>query len=299
MIPGTLAEWTYETIELLLRQGQFEPETFDYKELLPSKDDKAGKLRLRKECCAFANSGGGFLIFGIKDERSLAPEQRITGYPSTFDFPIQFGVYPQYCKPSVQWYHAAVRIPTPSTHLLHIIHIPRSWRGPHVVEDDQKRDLWHFPKRTNKGIEPMSYEEARMSFTGQYERRRKLGLLRRELEQVARQSQNFFIPEEQANVFTPAATEIGTAIIESIISDSYLILEERPALLTDLDNVRNMARQINVATARYYQQMTRLPIGKYPRVYLDKHNATMVLWTDQIRRDIDRCIEALDQMLQH
>ena len=61
MIPANLDEWTLEVIEELLSQGYFEPEHFDYKEMLPHPNDKKGKQCLLKARCAFANSSGGFL----------------------------------------------------------------------------------------------------------------------------------------------------------------------------------------------------------------------------------------------
>lgn len=178
MVPTDLSGWTLEVIESLLARKSFEPEEFDFKSQLPHRSDKAGKLRLRKECCAFANSDGGFLIFGISDDRTLPVQQRLAGLPISFDFPLHFGDSPKECTPQVFWDFSTLQLPGKGDRLLHVVHVPRSWRGPHVVTDDQKTDLWYFPKRTNKGVEPMSYKEVRMAFTGYYERRRKLGLLR-------------------------------------------------------------------------------------------------------------------------
>ncbi|MEK7129049.1 MAG: ATP-binding protein [Patescibacteria group bacterium] len=47
-----------------------ENDFFDLKEGLPHPNDTHGKDRLKKEFCAFANCGGGFLFFGVRDDRT-------------------------------------------------------------------------------------------------------------------------------------------------------------------------------------------------------------------------------------
>src|SRR5713101_8039158 len=97
MVPKALEEWNINSITDLLTKGYFESEDFDFKERLPHNNDDTGKLRLVKTCCAFANSGGGFLIFGVSNNGSLE------GLDPNFDFPEHFGSYPQKCRPSVTW----------------------------------------------------------------------------------------------------------------------------------------------------------------------------------------------------
>lgn len=75
----------------------FESESLDYKEALPHPNDATGKDRLRHACCAFANSDGGFLVFGIANDKTKSPEDRLIGLDKNFDFPEQFGNYPRSC----------------------------------------------------------------------------------------------------------------------------------------------------------------------------------------------------------
>jgi hypothetical protein len=296
MIPTTLAGWTLDVIEGLLARKSFESETFDFKSQLPHKSDKAGKLNLRKQCCAFANSEGGFLIYGIADDRTLPATKRLVGMPAVDDFPLNFGDYPKECIPQVYWAFSTLQLPGKHDQLIHVVHLPHSWRGPHVVADDQKDDLWYFPKRTNKGVEPMSYEEVRMAFTGQYERRRKLRLLREELGRLKLQAPTFMQAEEAANILNHDAGELRLTIIEGIVNDSFLILEERLGLLADLGIVRQLATQINHATARYFQQQMRLPIGKHSPYMLKQHNINVQNWSNELIRHADRCIQEIDQL---
>ena len=297
MIPTALEGWTSNVIEYLLEQGYFESEAYDYKLRLPNKGDTRGRLRLRKECSAFANSDGGFLLFGVSDDRTLPPQERMVGFEPAFDFPIHFGEYTTQCQPTVSWIHKAIPISETNPNLLHIVHIPRSWHGPHMIPDDQKREAWYFPKRTNKGIEYMSYEEVRMAFTGQYERRRKLNLLRRELVDTKSQCGMFIIPDTTQRTFAPVASELPLGIIEAIISDSFLILEEHGGLLADLNQARLLARQINHATLQFFQELTRFGPGIDPTRQREQHNAKMQWFIQSLQSTIDRCIEGLDRVM--
>ncbi len=59
--PRTLEEWNYDIIKELVDKDYFETEFFDFKaDLQPAPDQE-------KIVCAFANTIGGFLIFGVRD----------------------------------------------------------------------------------------------------------------------------------------------------------------------------------------------------------------------------------------
>ena len=103
MIPRTLEQWSEESLLDLLDKHFFEPENFDYKETLPPKGDDRGKQRLRKALCAFANSSGGFLVFGVKDDNTLAAADRLVGFAPSHDFPQHFGTFAADCRPAVTW----------------------------------------------------------------------------------------------------------------------------------------------------------------------------------------------------
>ncbi len=66
MIPNSLDDWDFQLVEKLVKDGLFETDKFDFKERIPHKNDRSGKARLEKSACAFANTEGGFLVFGIK-----------------------------------------------------------------------------------------------------------------------------------------------------------------------------------------------------------------------------------------
>jgi hypothetical protein len=68
---------------------------------------------------------------------------------------------------------------------LHVVHIPKSWRAPHSVELPGQPGTFRFPIRTNKGTEDMPISEVQAMFLGLQEKRKKLDLLRSELDFLA------------------------------------------------------------------------------------------------------------------
>ncbi len=167
MIPKALEEWTLDTISQLLTGGYKEAESFDFKESLPEKSNHKQKLDLAKDCCAFANSSGGFLVFGVSDDISVSVEERLKGITAK-EFLTDFGNYPSQCTPSVKWNYKNPPIPLENGNTIYVIEILKSWDAPHCYEDNHKfvANQWYcLPKRTNKGNEHMSYEEVRMSFS--------------------------------------------------------------------------------------------------------------------------------------
>src|SRR5260370_36590688 len=106
MIPKNLDEWTIPVITELLAKGYTEIEDFDFKAMLPDRRNDEDKERLTKSCCAFANSNGGFLVFGVSDNNTLPVDDRLVGIPrnSGNEFLVNYGIYPQQKSlPDVHW----------------------------------------------------------------------------------------------------------------------------------------------------------------------------------------------------
>jgi hypothetical protein len=166
VVPRSLNDWSLDSLKHLLDNRYLEPESFDYKSGLPNPKDEEGKKRLREACAAFANSSGGFLVFGVADDRRLPTEHRLIGLPSSIDFPVQFGSYPGQCNPTVRWEFKNPPIRLTNGNLVHVVWFHKSWNAPHSV--GKADEGLRFPKRTNKGTEFLSYEEVRMTFLGYY-----------------------------------------------------------------------------------------------------------------------------------
>lgn len=296
MIPKSLTEWSIPVITNLLIQGYYETEFFDFKEMLPDSRNDADKMRLSKSCCGFANSSGGVLVFGVKDDKSLPPTDRLVGFDPTFDFPEQFGSYPKNCNPSIAWNFQNPPLRLENGRVIHIAEIPRSWNAPHCIEVSGSRGARHFIKRTNKGNEDMSYEEIRMAFLQYYEKRLKLQLLKAELLNIKAHADNDLHVKYGWEPKTKYGIgEFGLSVIESVLADTYTIIAEKPELLNDLTEIRNRCRKINDLLRLFYRiaPTTWGMVGGNPDVEIEKHNSNV---GDECRPLITACDHAISQL---
>jgi hypothetical protein len=291
VIPNRLEHWNIDAIEHLLSQGYFEPEHFDYKEMLPHRNNKEEKRGLVKDCCAFANSSGGFLIFGVDNDKNKSPVNRLVGIDPSVDFPEHFGNYPTKCRPTVQWAATNPPLGLSNGKKIYVVYIPRSWNAPHCFEDPDRHGWLSFPKRTNKGNEDMSYEEIMMSFLQYYEKRLKLQLLRSELENLKRQS--FGLPGLISASGMSNLGDFGLLVIETILADSYTILASNRELLDLLTDIRNVCRMVNAQT-QYF--LTNVTFMSNP-AQVQHHNALLRSRCDQISRNCQQAVGLLDQVL--
>ena len=180
MIPRQLEGWTVPVIEGLLQRGYDEQDAFEFREKLPHPRDPAGNERLRKTAAGFANTSGGFLIFGVAHHSPKPVQERLVGVETSLDFAQQFGQCLRPCRPSLDWQMRQPPLVLPSGRPIPVVHIPRSRRGPHGVDIG---DGWLvFPKRTPAGSEPMPHSELRRAFVLDHQMRAKLVLLFGELD---------------------------------------------------------------------------------------------------------------------
>jgi hypothetical protein len=249
LVPRILNEWTLDSLIHLLGNHYLEPESFDYKSRLPDPRDEEGKKRLRDACAAFANSSGGFLVFGVADDPRLPADHRLAGLPTSLDFPVQFGNFPGQCNPTVRWEFKNPPIRLPNGNLVHVVWFQKSWSAPHSVGKPEEGLL--FPKRTNKGTEYMSYEEIRMTFLGYYEKRLKLQLLQAELQNVLADARALMIAPEQAHENISTAS-FRLEVLESILVDTFTILADQTDLLKSLHAIRTTAKHVNNKLALFY-----------------------------------------------
>src|SRR6266571_4213413 len=91
-------QWNYSTIYGLVTERDYEPDTYDFKEVLSGTGNEESKKKLndsiRKTVCSLANADGGYIIFGVKDPKkhpNLTTEQRIVGIPKSTEYLKEFG----------------------------------------------------------------------------------------------------------------------------------------------------------------------------------------------------------------
>lgn len=294
MIPKNLSDWTLEIIEDMLIKGLFESEHFDYKERLPTnKADQAGVQRMQKSCCAFANSNGGFLIFGVSDDVNLSAKERLVGIDTDIDFPEGFGNFPKNCTPSIYWDFLNPALQLPNKKIIHVVHIPKSSHAPHAMGDSESG--WKFPKRTNKGTEGMSVEEIRHGFLGYYEKKLKLNLLLSELEDMKENASSWLLTDEMDATEAYSLVTFENTVLDSIVADSYSILANEEKLLQALRGLRAHARIANNKITIFFS-IVGVPLTNKSKL-VKEHNEFMHSKCGYIIELCDVAIQELQRFL--
>ncbi|MFC1543323.1 helix-turn-helix domain-containing protein [Candidatus Neomarinimicrobiota bacterium] len=154
-------------IDTLIQEKEPESKTLEYKEELPGKGNEAKKEFLA-DVASFANSSGGDIIFGIKEDRD--ENGKSTGVPK--DAPgvancanvepeilrltqvIRSGIAPQ-----VSGFQLEKKGDSPEGPII-LLRIPKSWAAPHMITVGDSR----FYIRYDRSKHPMDVEEIRSAF---------------------------------------------------------------------------------------------------------------------------------------
>lgn len=140
ILPTSLDEWTYKTVLEVVRTYEFEPASFDYKEVLSATNKEHRNEHNNSICrttCAMANTDGGFILFGVKDRRQVVvnPTERIVGIPLDSDLRKEFGDKLAPLQPNVHFETSPrpIQLPDDATRGIFIVRIPQSTRRPHML----------------------------------------------------------------------------------------------------------------------------------------------------------------------
>lgn len=285
MLPKIQDEWTLDSIKERVNSGCHEPESFDFKGQLPYKNDEPGKQRLRGACCAFANSNGGFLVFGVADAKDATGEDRIVGI-DTPDFASEFGCYPSKCEPTVHFDPLPPPIRLDEGKYIQVVYIPRSIRGPHAVKKDDK---WVFKKRTNEGDDNMSYDDIRLAFLHNHDRLRRVFLLKIELGEIKYEAEQYL----EINTTNPLA-KFDLSVLDSLWSDIYPIAHQSAELTDAIACLRRLCRTVN-RNAGIIEHWRFKGLGA--QVYLDPAWRSNVELLPRIASNATDAIKALKPLL--
>jgi Putative DNA-binding domain len=226
--PARLEEWTLALVGEIAASGISENDWYDLKGNLQGQAEHQ-----RKAVAAFANTQGGFLVFGVTNDRQVLgldnPE-----LPRDFGNKLTHGLNPS----------AAFRFSAPmavsANGAVWICEIPQSQRGPHAVLIS---DHWVFPRRTESGSNvTMNVEESRTAFVDLGRVRANVELFRSELYRICELA-------EKQGAAAGGSTEgfvgvrYNTARIEGVLPLIFSVLAENSWLVRHLDALRNAAQE--------------------------------------------------------
>lgn len=267
-IPSTTGDWGLDIIEGLTRDGVGESDRHDFKKELPE------ARNLTKIACAFANSNGGFVIFGVAQENG---KWKIEGLQPDIEFSHRAGQRIS-AEPTIGW--SCTPLPLPGgKKVLYVLSIPRSDLRPHLPSPADERIFW---KRTNRGNEQMSRTEIEAQFMQFEERRSKLKQLAMELDY------NFTLLHAAPYVKDePNLDVFETAAIDALLVDAYSLIQAYPQLVQELQGLRRQFQQLRTRRELFIAEMGRTPFPgrKDP---IQTYNQHLAGRSRQIKESIQR-----------
>jgi hypothetical protein len=235
VIPTQLADWTLEAIRALADSGPMENDVYDFKADLQAAEHQ------RKAVAAFANTRGGFLVFGVSNDRQLTGVAK-SELPRDFGSKLTHGL-----SPSVSLRFAAP-LRAGDDRIVWVCEVPRSQRGPHGV---LVNDHWVFPRRTETGSNvSMNVEEVRSGFAESNLRRSKLRFLRGEFKRLNDRARDVIrADQEDRDQITIA---YGSGLMEAHLPELFDLIVRDSAMLVAVNQVREAARDADDALARFH-----------------------------------------------
>lgn len=129
-------DWNLEQLKEWLSQSLTqEDNNFDLKEKIPN--DENGKCRLKKEFCGFANGNGGFLFFGIDDNKNIhGLDKNNNEFNTILSQIVTSNVFP----PTICWKICNIIDIERDKKCVYFVKINESvyWNKPHVFYKDEK-----------------------------------------------------------------------------------------------------------------------------------------------------------------
>lgn len=185
-VPESPSAWSLDHVKKLIKLHPHETDWFDYKiSLTPMcglKDEKKREEHrhtIRKCCCAFANTRGGCILFGIK--REIDAKDRIAGIDLSDDLTEHLQGLLKDLDPNIRQFNAfgvPLKAESKSLKGVWIVKIPASEMRPHMTGG-------RFYKRSAGGTcDIMTAQEVRDQIMYREDRLKKIGLLRMELHQL-------------------------------------------------------------------------------------------------------------------
>lgn len=227
--PSRLEDWNITLVRELAGSDTSENDWYDLKVNLQGQAEHQ-----RKVVAAFANTQGGFLIFGVANDRQVLGVQN-PELPRDFGNKLTHGL-----NPSIAFRFSAPMSVPETTGSVWVCEVPRSQRAPHAV---LLNDHWVFPRRTESGSNvTLNVEEIRAAFEDSGQKRANLEFFRSELYRIRE------LAERQAGAaYWGTRDFIGarynTARLEGVLPLIFSILSQNTWLVSHVDALRNSAQE--------------------------------------------------------
>lgn len=155
-IPEDIQTWTLGLITDILHEGYNESEILEFKQDLDSENERIGKT-----ACAFSNTIGGVIVFGIDKDKSKSLQSRIIGLTDTDQLKRKIVDQIKNIEPNIPLDTIEIKNNNIKTtiegRILIILKIKPSSLAPHQYNHI-------FYKRLSDGNEPMDVNETKSSF---------------------------------------------------------------------------------------------------------------------------------------
>lgn len=164
--PGNL---TLELIEKAIEAGLEETADFDMKRVVPNLKEDKSKQEIAKDIAAMANSGGGWIIYGVGEGASdIAGSVHPCEWTATEEQQMLNIAYTKIDPPVVGLEFNKISCGENSDKKLVLMHIPDSVDAPHFARAEKNN--FSAPRRNGPHTKPMTYRDIERGFRERFQR---------------------------------------------------------------------------------------------------------------------------------
>lgn len=164
--PGDL---TLELIEKAIESGLEETADFDMKRVVPNLKEDKSKQEIAKDIAAMANSGGGWIIYGVGEGASdIAGSIHPCEWTATEEQQMLNIAYTKIDPPVVGLEFNKISCGENSDKKLVLMHIPDSVDAPHFARAEKNN--FSAPRRNGPHTKPMTYRDIERGFRERFQR---------------------------------------------------------------------------------------------------------------------------------
>lgn len=164
--PGNL---TLEIIKKAVEEGLEETADFDMKRVVPNLKEDKSKQEIAKDIAAMANSGGGWIIYGVGEGASdIAGSIHPCEWTATEEQQMLNIAYTKIDPPVVGLEFNKISCGENSDKKLVLMHIPDSVDAPHFARVEKNN--FSAPRRNGPHTKPMTYRDIERGFRERFQR---------------------------------------------------------------------------------------------------------------------------------